>query len=79
MKAILSKIMVFGASLLLFAIAGLQVFLGFAFGGRSGHQQRIYLAEEPTKFWTIVGLTFAFGLIAFLWGVLLVFWRGKKR
>ncbi|MBS1793425.1 MAG: hypothetical protein JSS81_06200 [Acidobacteria bacterium] len=78
MKPLRSKIIAFGLALLLFALAAVQVLTGAAFGGRTGHQTRIYLAEQPVKFWTIVGLTTLAGLCAFGWGLRLVLRREKK-
>ena len=75
----MSKIVVFGLAFLMFAIAAIQVLLGFAVSGRTGHQKRIYMTDEPTKFWTIVAIPLVIGGLVFIWGLLLVFWKGEKR
>lgn len=78
-KEIISKIVVFGLSFLMFAVAAIQILLGFALGGRTGHQKRIYMTDEPTKFWTIVAIPVVLGVVVFVWGLLLVFWKGEKK
>ncbi len=79
MKEILPKIIVFGLSLLMFGIAILHIFLGYIAIGKTGHQKRIYMADEPAKFWTIVAIPLIIGAIAFIWGLLLMFRQGEKR
>lgn len=71
MRKVLPQIITFGLSFLMFGIAALQIFLGYALAGRSGHQKRISMTDEPTKFWTIVAIPIVIGAIAFLWGILL--------
>ncbi|HQU84963.1 MAG TPA: hypothetical protein PKY59_17620 [Pyrinomonadaceae bacterium] len=72
-----SKIVTFGLSILMFGIAVLQIFLGYALAGKSGHQKRIYMSEEPTKFWVIVAIPIFIGTISFVVGLVSVF-RGRK-
>lgn len=77
MKEFFPKMFVFGISFLMFLIAGLQIFLGYALAGKSGHQKRIYMTDEPTKFWTIVAIPIIIGAIMFVFGVFSVV-RGRK-
>lgn len=66
----------FTTSAVLFAVAVVQIWLGYALGGRTGHQRRIYINEEPLKFWIIVGLNLALAIAIFIWGLALS--RGRK-
>jgi NADH:ubiquinone oxidoreductase subunit 5 (subunit L)/multisubunit Na+/H+ antiporter MnhA subunit len=77
MKEILPNLFTFGLSLLMFGIAALQIFLGYTVSGKSGHKKKIFMEEEPIKFWTIVSLPIIVGLIAVLVGIISV-WRKKK-
>jgi len=75
MKSIFPKIMIFGLSFLMFGIVALQIFLGYVQTGRTGHQQRIYMLDEPVKFWAIAAMPIIIGAIAFIWGIVSILRR----
>lgn len=77
MKAILPNLFTFGLSFLMFGIAALQIFLGYTVSGKSGHKKKVFMEDEPTKFWTIVSLPIIVGVIVFVVGIVSV-WRRKK-
>lgn len=76
MRRIIARSVVFAISAVLFAVAAVQIWLGYALGGRTGHQKRIFLNEEPLKFWMIVGLNLALAIVVFVWGLAMS--RGQK-
>lgn len=73
-----SKIFTFGLSFLMFGIAGLQIFPGYTLSGKRGHQQKVFMDDEPTKFWTIVSIWIIFGAIVLVVGVISIFRKGKS-
>lgn len=77
MKAIFSKLFTFGLSFLMFAIAGLQIFLGYTLSGKGKHKEKVFMEDEPTKFWTIVSLWMIVGVIVFTVGMISVI-RNKR-
>lgn len=69
MKEIVPKIFSFGLSFLMFGIAALQIILGYALFGKTGHQKRIHISDEPTKFWIIVGIPIIIGSVFLIMGI----------
>ena len=78
MKEIAPKIFTFGLSFLMFGIAVLQIILGYTLFGKTGHQKRIYMSDEPTKFWLIVGIPIVIGILAFVLGILSIMKKTKS-
>ena len=72
MKAVISNLVTFGLSFLMFGIAALQIFLGYTISGKSGHKKKVFMEDEPTKFWTIVSLPIIAGVIVFVVGIISV-------
>lgn len=79
MKSLLPTIIVFGISLLMFTVAAVQILLGYTLTGKSGNQRKIYMTDEPAKFWIIVSIPIVIGAAALIWSLLLMFGRGEKR
>ncbi len=78
MKDIVPKIFTFGLSFLMFGIAVLQIILGYILFGKTGHQKRIYMSDEPTKFWLIVAIPIVIGILAFILGILSILKKTKS-
>jgi hypothetical protein len=72
MKSILPKIIIFGISILFFTIGFIQIHFGYVLSGRTGNQQKIYMLDDPKKFWAIASIQLIIGLITFFYGVLYV-------
>ncbi|HRH40167.1 MAG TPA: hypothetical protein PKY82_00890 [Pyrinomonadaceae bacterium] len=78
MKEIFPKLITFGLSFLMFGLAILQIFLGYTLSGKRGHQQKVFMDDEPTKFWTIVSIWIIVGAIVLVVGVISIFRKGKS-
>lgn len=76
MKEILPNLFTFGLSFLMFGIAALQISLGYTLSGKGSHKYKVYMADEPTKFWTIVSLPIIVGVIVLIVGIISV-WRKR--
>jgi hypothetical protein len=70
MKNLLSKVIIFGISILFFTIGYIQIHLGYVQSGKTGNQQKIYMIDDPKKFWAIASLPLIIGSITFFCGVL---------
>jgi len=79
MSSIVSKLFIFGFSFLMFGVAAVQIFLGYTLTGRTGHQKRISMTDDPAKFWAIVALPLIFGILAFALGVVSLIASRRKR
>ncbi|PZU97776.1 MAG: hypothetical protein DCE90_06770 [Pseudanabaena sp.] len=79
MKGVLSRIIIFGISFLFFTIGFIQIHFGYVLSGRTGNQQRIYMLDDPKKFWAITSIPIAVASLLFLYGVILLIQKEKAK